>query len=46
MTGSAQLPGPVLVGLESLELAPRERSLLQHPAVGGVVLFTRNYANP
>ena len=39
-------PGPVLIGLESLELTPGERNCLQHPAVGGVVLFTRNYSAP
>jgi len=38
------IPGPVLIGLEGTRLAPRERDWLQHPLVGGVVLFTRNYA--
>jgi len=37
-------PGPVLIGLAGLEITLEERGWLQHPAVGGVVLFTRNYA--
>lgn len=38
-------PGPVLIGLEGPELAAVETRWLQHPAVGGVVLFTRNFAS-
>lgn len=38
--------GPVLIGLAGPELARREAECLRHPAVGGVVLFTRNYASP
>jgi beta-N-acetylhexosaminidase len=38
--------GPLMVGLESLELLGEERERLQHPAIGGVLLFARNYANP
>jgi beta-N-acetylhexosaminidase len=38
-------PGPVLIGLEALEVTDEERGWLRHPAVGGVVLFTRNYAS-
>lgn len=38
--------GPLLVGIESTGLTPADRTRLSHPAVGGVVLFTRNYASP
>jgi len=39
-----QLPlGPVLIGIEGLEVSDEEAGWLRHPAVGGVVLFTRNY---
>ena len=37
--------GPVLVGLPGTDLGPADREQLLHPAVGGVVLFTRNFSN-
>ena len=36
-------PGPLLIGLHGPELDAVSRSHLNHPAVGGVVLFTRNF---
>jgi len=38
-------PGPVLIGLPGTELDDPSREQLCHPAVGGVVLFSRNFAN-
>jgi len=35
--------GPLLIGLSGLQLSSEEAGWLGHPAVGGVVLFTRNY---
>jgi beta-N-acetylhexosaminidase len=39
-------PGPLIVGFDGPELTPKTRERLMHPAVGGVILFSRNYASP
>ncbi|QFY91204.1 beta-N-acetylhexosaminidase [Magnetovirga frankeli] len=38
--------GPVMFDLTGLSLTDEERQMLQHPATGGVILFSRNYASP
>ena len=42
-SGSERPLGPILIGLAGTEVSSEEVNCLSHPAVGGVVLFTRNY---
>lgn len=38
--------GPVMLDIDGVTLSPADRNLLREPAVGGVILFTRNYESP
>lgn len=38
--------GPLMVDLVGVTISEKEKEILQHPLVGGVILFSRNYESP
>jgi len=38
--------GPIMLDIDGTVLSPADRDLLAEPAVGGVILFSRNYESP
>ncbi len=44
-TNPSAMLGPVVVDVEGLVLSDVERQRLNHPLVGGVILFARNFSN-
>ena len=39
------MTGPLVVDIQGTELTEQDREVLQHPLVGGVILFSRNFEN-
>ena len=35
--------GPLIINLDGTELSNNERQLIEHPLVGGIILFSHNF---
>lgn len=46
MSEPAHRPGPLIVDVAGTRLSAADEHLLAQPAVGGVIIFTRNYRDP
>ena len=46
MNSNEALPGALMLDIEGKELTAEEEQLLQRNCIGGLILFSRNYASP